>query len=102
MPTSTISGPSSAQRARGSRQSEGSGTGSAMPDGTQLGTADAAENAAVAEDARLIAGVGRGLVLWAAGTALVVLVVLGIALYASVSQSLATSGLPQLDSRAAR
>jgi signal transduction histidine kinase len=71
-----------------------------MPDGTKLVTADAAEDAAVAEDARLIAGVGRRLVLWAAGTTLVVLVVLGIALYASVSQSLATSGLQQLDSRA--
>ena len=71
-----------------------------MPDGTQLGTADAAENAAITEDARLVAGVGRRLVLWAAGTTLVVLVVLGIALYASVSQSLTTSGLQKLDARA--
>src|SRR3970282_844546 len=82
---------------RGSRRSEGSGTGSAMPDGTKLVTAEVAEDAAVAEDARLIAGVGRRLVLWAAGTTLVVLVVLGFALYASVSQSLATRRLPELD-----
>ncbi len=71
-----------------------------MPDGTRLGNIDAAEDAAVTEDARLVAGVGRRLVVWAAGTTLVVLIVLGIALYAAVSQSLATSGLDQLDSRA--
>ncbi len=71
-----------------------------MPDGTQFGAADTAEDAVVAADARLVAGVGRRLVLWAAGTTLVVLVTLGIALYVSVSQSLSTSGVGQLDARA--
>lgn len=71
-----------------------------MPDGTQLGVVDAAEAAAVADDERMIAGVGRRLVLWAAGTTLVVLVLLGITLYAAVNQSLATTGERQLDDRA--
>jgi signal transduction histidine kinase len=71
-----------------------------MPDGIRLGAADTAEEAAIATDARLVAGVGRRLVLWAAGTTLAVLVVLAIALYASVSQSLAASGVQQLDDRA--
>lgn len=77
-----------------------SATGSAMPDGTLLGAGDATEDAAIASDARLVAGVGRRLVLWAAGTTFAVLVVLAIALYASVAQSLATSGVQQLDDRA--
>ncbi len=71
-----------------------------MPDGTELGSVDAAEQEAISADGRLIAGVGRRLVLWAAGTTLVVLVGLGIALYVAVSQSLAASGLNQLDARA--
>jgi signal transduction histidine kinase len=70
-----------------------------MPDGMQL-PADPAEEAAVAADQRLVAGVGRRLVLWAAGTTLVVLIVLGVALYASVAQSLSTTGTRQLDARA--
>ena len=71
-----------------------------MPDGTPLGVVDAAEAAAVAGDERMIAGVGRRLVLWAAGTTLVVLVLLGITLYAAVNQSLETTGENQLDNRA--
>lgn len=71
-----------------------------MPDGSQLGSVDAAEAAAIAGDERLVAGVGRRLVLWAAGTTLVILVVLGIALYAAVNQSLTATGTRQLDDRA--
>ena len=71
-----------------------------MPDGTKFGTGDAAGAAAVAADERLVAGVGRRLVLWAAGTTLLVLVVLGIALYAAVDRSLSSSGVRQLDARA--
>ncbi len=72
-----------------------------MPDGSNLGTIDAAEAAAVAGDERLVAGVGRRLVLWAAGTTLLVLVGLGVALYIAVGQSLTTTGISQLDERAA-
>lgn len=71
-----------------------------MPDGSPLGVIDAAEAAAIAGDERLIAGVGRRLVVWAAGTTLVVLVLLGVTLYAAVSQSLASTGERQLDDRA--
>ncbi|MES2208618.1 MAG: HAMP domain-containing sensor histidine kinase [Chloroflexota bacterium] len=71
-----------------------------MPDGTRRNTFDAAEDAAVTGDERLVAGVGRRLVLWAAGTTLLVLVALGIALYAAVDQSLSSSGVRQLEARA--
>ena len=72
-----------------------------MPDGTELGSVDAAEAAAVAADSRLVTGVGRRLVLWAAGTTLLVLAGLGVALYVAVSQSLTSTGVHQLDARAA-
>ncbi|MBI3745138.1 MAG: HAMP domain-containing histidine kinase [Chloroflexi bacterium] len=72
-----------------------------MPDGTELGSVDAAEAAAVAADGRLVTGVGRRLVLWAAGTTLLVLIGLGIALYVAVSSSLSSTGVRQLDARAA-
>lgn len=71
-----------------------------MSDGTQASVVDSAEAAALESDERLVAGVGRRLVLWAAGTTLVVLVVLGVALYAAVNQTLTTTGLQQLDDRA--
>ena len=71
-----------------------------MPDGSELGAVDAAEAAAVTADGRLVTGVGRRLVLWAAGTTLLVLVGLGVALYVAVSQSLASTGVHQLDARA--
>jgi signal transduction histidine kinase len=72
-----------------------------MPDGTVVGAVDSAEDAAVAVDNRLVTGVGRRLVLWAAGTTLVVLIALGVALYVSVAQSLASTGTRQLEARAA-
>ncbi len=72
-----------------------------MPDGTDLGAVDAADAAAVASDGRLVTGVGRRLVLWAAGTTLLVLIGLGVALYVAVSQNLASTGVHQLDVRAA-
>ena len=68
-----------------------------MPDGTDLGSVDSAEAEAVVADGRLVTGVGRRLVLWAAGTTLLVLVGLGIALYIAVSQSLASTGTDQLN-----
>ncbi len=71
-----------------------------MPDGTRLGGVETPEAEAVARDQRLISAVGLRLVLWAAGTTLVVLVILGVALYVAVGQSLATTGVRQLEDRA--
>jgi signal transduction histidine kinase len=71
-----------------------------MPDGGGALTPDAVEDEALASDARLVQGVGRRLVAWAAGTTFVVLVILAIALYVSVSSTLEASGIHQLDLRA--
>jgi two-component system sensor histidine kinase CiaH len=55
------------------------------------------ELAAEATDARLVRHVRQHLVLWSGGTTLVVLLVLGIALYLAVAGSLASSGVAQLE-----
>jgi two-component system, OmpR family, sensor histidine kinase CiaH len=52
-------------------------------------------------DARLIRSVRWRLVGWSGGTTLLVLIVLAIALYASVANSLASTGVSQLNDRAA-
>jgi signal transduction histidine kinase len=70
-----------------------------MPDGITPGGPDAAEAEALGADARLVQSVGRRLVAWAAGTTLLVLVVLAVALYVSVSGTLEASGIRQLDLR---
>ena len=70
-----------------------------MPDGARSAAPDAAEDEALAGDARMVRAVGRQLVAWAAGTTLLVLVVLAVALYVSVSGSLEASGVSQLDAR---
>ena len=70
-----------------------------MPDGTMPGGPDAAEAEALAADERLLQSVGRRLVAWAAGTTLLVLVALAVALYLSVSSTLEASGIRQLDLR---
>ena len=70
-----------------------------MPDPIEPGGPDATEAEALAADARLVRSVGRRLVAWAAGTTFLVLVVLAVALYASVSSTLETSGIRQLDLR---
>src|SRR5947207_1323271 len=101
MPTSTISGPSSAAKASASRRSAASGTVSTMPDGaTSHPTGDPADQRAVAADARLIRGVRWRLVLWSGLTTLIVLAVLGVALYAVAASSLEAAGRRQLDTRA--
>ncbi|HEX9550354.1 MAG TPA: HAMP domain-containing sensor histidine kinase [Candidatus Limnocylindrales bacterium] len=64
-------------------------------------TLDAAETEALAADARMVRAVGRRLVAWAAGTTFLVLIVLAIALYLSVSSTLEASGISQLDARVA-
>ncbi len=50
-------------------------------------------------DSRLVRQVRRSLVLWSGGTTLLILVVLGVALYTAVAGSLASSGMAQLDAR---
>jgi signal transduction histidine kinase len=59
-----------------------------------------AEQEAQKADARLVRGVRWRLVLWSGGATLVVLVVLGIALYVAVANSLRATGTAQLQLRA--
>jgi signal transduction histidine kinase len=71
-----------------------------MPDGTPPPTdTSAPELAAETTDGALIRNVRRNLVLWSGGSTLLVLVVLAVALYAAVANSLANSGIEQLDAR---
>ncbi len=70
-----------------------------MPDeGRRPETAPAGEEAADSADAGLLRGVRRNLVLWSGGTTLVVLLVLGAALYVTAANSLASSSQAQLES----
>lgn len=57
------------------------------------------ERAADEADAALVRRVRRNLVLWSAGTTLVILVVLAAALFVAAAGSLASSGASQLDAR---
>jgi two-component system, OmpR family, sensor histidine kinase CiaH len=61
--------------------------------------ADAAETGADEADGRLLRDVRRRLVLWSGGSTLLVLLVLGIALYAAVANTLASASLDQLSNR---
>jgi signal transduction histidine kinase len=71
-----------------------------MPDGAaSLGTGDPADQRALAADARLIRGVRWRLVLWSGLTTLVVLAVLGGALYAVAARTLETNGVDQVTNR---
>lgn len=72
-----------------------------MPDGAVAPrTGDPADERALAADRRLIRGVRWRLVLWSGLTTLVVLAILGIALYAVAAGSLEGAGTKQLDDRA--
>jgi signal transduction histidine kinase len=71
-----------------------------MPDGILPPTETTApELAADTADGRLLRHVRRNLVLWSAGTTLVILVILAAALYLAVAGSLANSATAQLDAR---
>jgi signal transduction histidine kinase len=71
-----------------------------MADGARIDPRDDdAEQAARAEDGRLIRRVRWRLVAWSGFTTLVVLVILGAALYAVVAGSLAGASVEQLDAR---
>ena len=86
--------------ARRWRPSAAWATASPMADGARIDPRDDdAEQAARAEDGRLIRRVRWRLVAWSGFTTLVVLVVLGAALYAVVAGSLAGASVEQLDAR---
>ena len=88
-------------RARRWRPSEGWATGSAMADGGRLDPRDDdAEQAALADEAKLIRRVRWRLVAWSGISTLVVLVILGAALYAAVANSLEAASVQQLENRA--
>ena len=59
----------------------------------------APDRAAAETDARLVRGVRLRLVAWSGGSTLLVLLVLGIALYLSVASSLQATGVANLDQR---
>jgi two-component system sensor histidine kinase CiaH len=74
-----------------------------MPDGAaQPPAKDPVDDRALAEDALLIRGVRWRLVAWSGLTTLIVLAILGIALYASAARTLADNGVRQLDARTAQ
>jgi signal transduction histidine kinase len=62
---------------------------------------DGAEQAALADEARLVRGVRRRLVAWSGITTFLVLLVLGAALYAAVANTLAAASVAQLEARVA-
>jgi signal transduction histidine kinase len=71
-----------------------------MPDGILSPTEGSAPDAAAeTADASLIRRVRWNLVLWSGGSTLLVLIVLAAALYGAVANSLASSGIAQLDAR---
>ena len=71
-----------------------------MPDGTLApDERTETERAADEADAALVRRVRRNLVLWSAGTTLVILVILAAALYVAAAGTLASSGVGQLDAR---
>ena len=73
-----------------------------MPDGAASPrTGDPADERALAADARLIRGVRWRLVLWSGLTTLVVLAILGVALYLVVAGNLEKNGNDQLAARTA-
>lgn len=70
-----------------------------MPDGILPTETTAPELAAETADSRMVQHVRRNLVLWSAGTTLVILVALAVALYVAAAGSLAASGIDQLEAR---
>ena len=70
-----------------------------MPDGILPTETTAPELAAETADSRMVQHVRRNLVLWSAGTTLVILLILAAALYVAVAGSLASTATAQLDNR---
>jgi signal transduction histidine kinase len=67
--------------------------------GGVAGGPDAVDTEATEDDARLVRRVRRRLVLFSGGSTLLVLLVLGIALYAAAANTLASASLSQLEDR---
>ena len=70
------------------------------PMAESLPTVDSAGRTAAEADARLVRGVRRRLVAWSGGSTLLVLIVLGVALYLSVASSLQATAVMNLGDRA--
>src|SRR5689334_16007070 len=94
--TCTTCGPSSATRAPRSRPCAEWGTASPMADGARVAPRDdGAEEAVLADEARLIRRTRLRLVLWSGVSTLVVLLVLAVLLYAAVARTLETASVNQ-------
>ena len=88
------------RRDRRSRPSAASATGSPMAEGAPARARDdGAEHAALDDEARLLQRDPLRLVAWSGITTLVVLLLLGVALYAAVADSLETASVEQLEHR---
>jgi two-component system, OmpR family, sensor histidine kinase CiaH len=73
-----------------------------MPDGVvEIGGGEPSDREASAVDARLIRDVRLRLVAWSGLTTLLVLAILGVALYVIAARTLEDNGIKQLDNRAA-
>jgi len=72
-----------------------------VPDGVAAPGGERGAADSVAADGRLVRDVRRRLVLWSGLSTLVVLVVLGAALYVAAARTLESDGIRQLDNRAA-
>ena len=70
-----------------------------MPEDAFVREPDPADRQSLTEDARLIRGVRWRLVAWSGLTTLLVLAILGVALYLSASRTLQDNGVQQLDIR---
>src|SRR5688572_22365816 len=105
MRTSTTCGPSSVRRGRGSKRSVASGTVCEVPDGSAPTRVDVAADPgqaadpSLSADARLIRRVRLRLIAWSGLSTLVVLLVLGIAMYAIAARTLEAAGTAQLEAR---
>src|SRR4051812_32197855 len=96
----TTCGRSSATRERRSRPSAASGIASPMADGRQpLRGDDGAEQAVLADEARLIRRARWRFVVWSGVSTLLVLLVLAGVLYAAVARTLETASVAQLRGR---
>ena len=83
----------------GSRPSAASGTGCAVPDPFAPAATDAAADPSLAADARLIRRVRFRLIAWSGLSTRIVLLVLGVAMYAIVARQLEAAGTAQLEAR---
>ena len=72
-----------------------------MPDGIAESGGEASDRLASAGDTRLIRNVRLRLVAWSGLTTLLILAILGVALYVIAARTLEDNGIKQIDNRAA-